>query len=1066
MIERILRGSFARSGLALLLVLAAAGLGAVWLQGLPRDVFPDLSTPVFSVIVQNPAMGAEELETGVAVPLELALAGLPEVRRVRSTSQLGVAQVRVEFEPDADYYRARQLVGERVNQAARELPPGTDTPLVSSLTGRLNEILEFTLEAEPGAADPMTLRDLAEFEVRNRLLAVPGIAAVEVLGGYLRQFQIQLDPERMVARSISLGEVLHAAEGANRSAAGGFVVQGPIEWTVRAVGRAQTLDDLRSTVVAVRGGTPVLLGDVAEVREAPAVRRGLAHRLAGEVVSCRLVKQFGADTVEVAAQARQVLRDLEPTFPPGVQLRLVYDQSELVALALGGVGRAVLLGAVLVMGVLFALLGNLRAALLVTLTLPLSIALSGLILEPLGVGINTMTLGGLAIAVGLLVDAAIIMTENILHRMHRMTAAAREARRQQALAAALEVGRPIAFATLIVIAVFTPLFAMSGIEGRMYRPLAAAVVAAVAAALVLALTVVPVLAALFLRPRPPGAAEDVWLIRRLKAFYAPVLDACMRRAGLVRVLSLAVTVPALALAFFIGSDFMPRLDEGAFLLQTVVPAEASLQEVDRLNHRAEEILREVPEVEDVVRRTGRAESTEDPMPHTVSDVLVVLKRDRDRSLEEIEADMRERLEPVPGVAVLFTTPLGMRIDEGLGGTPADLQVRIFGPDLERLAGLAAQAREIMQPIEGIADLRAEQLTGLPQIRIEVDRQSAARAGLQPGDVIEAVRIGLAGEELSQIWIGQRRYDLVVRLQDDRRGDVNALRSLLVDGHDGERIPLGQLARIEETVGPAAIQREAGSRRIAVEASVTGRDLGSTAAEVRERLASGARPPDRLFLRHRRQGGEPGARGARAHPGDCHRDPGGLPAPLPGPGLARRDARHPGHPAGRLRGRHPGPADRRRELERLLPGRADRPLRHRSSERPRPGGADPIAARRGQAFRGGAARGEHRPRPPEADDRGLRHPRPPAAPGPRPARHRDRAPPGGGDDRRADHIDPVHPAGAADLLSMGAPDAGTAGRVDDRTAAAGGGVTAFLPGSAGVPSDSLGFGWRGPKGAWA
>jgi cobalt-zinc-cadmium resistance protein CzcA len=844
MVERILQCSFARPWLGLILVLAGVGLGAVWLRDLPRDVFPDLSTPVFNVIVQNPAMGAEELETGITVPMEVALAGLPEVRRLRSTSQLGVAQIRVEFEPDADYYRARQLVGERVSQVSRDLPPGTDAPLVSSLTGRLNEILELTLEADPGAADPMTLRDLAEFEVRNRMLAVPGVAAVEVLGGYLRQFQVQLDPERMVARSVSLGEVLHAVEGANVSAAGGLVTQGAIEWTVRAIGRAATIADLRSTVVSVRGGTPVLLGDVAEVREAPAVRRGLAHRLAGEVVSCRVVKQFGADTVTVAGRVRQVIDDLQPTFPKGVRLRLVYDQSELVALALGGVGRAVLLGAVLVAGVLFLLLGNLRAALVVTLTLPLSIALSGLILKPLGVGINTMTLGGLAIAVGLLVDAAIIMTENVFHRI---TSPVPAERRRQALGAALEVARPIAFATLIVIAVFLPLFAMSGIEGRMYQPLAAAVVAAVAAALVLALTIVPVLAAMFLRPARAGAHDDVWIIRRIKKVYAPVLDACMRRAGLVRVLSLAVTLPALVLAFFVGSDFMPQLDEGAFLLQTMLPAEASLDEVDRLNHRAEEILRDVPEVEDVVRRTGRAERTEDPMPHTVSDVLVVLKPGRSRSLEEIEEDMRERLELVPGVAILFTTPLGMRIDEGLGGTPADLQVRIFGADLDRLARIAAQAREIMEPIEGITDLRAEQLTGLPQIRVTVDRESTARAGLQPGEVIEALRVGLAGEEISQIWTGQRRFDLVVRLQDDVRRDVNALRSLLVDGPGGIRIPLGQLARIEETSGPAAIQREAGSRRIAVEAGVAGRDLGGAAAEVRARLAKELDLPTGYFF---------------------------------------------------------------------------------------------------------------------------------------------------------------------------------------------------------------------------
>ncbi|MFL6193966.1 MAG: efflux RND transporter permease subunit [Thermoanaerobaculia bacterium] len=835
MIERILRGSFARPALTVLLALAAAAAGAAWLGDLRRDVFPDLATPVFSVFVQNPAMGAEELETGVAVPLEVALAGLPEVRRIRSTSQAGVAQVRVEFEPDADYYLSRQLVTERVNQAARELPAGTGAPLVSSLTGRLNEILELVIEAEPGAAGLMELRELADFEVRNRLLGVPGVAAVEVLGGHLRQFQVQLDPERMAALRVTLNEVLTAVRRSNENAAGGFVTQGPVEWSVRAVGRAANVGDLRATVVAVRDTTPVLLGEVAEVREAPAVRRGMAHGLASEIVSCRVVKQFGADTVAVSRGVRAAVAGLSQGLPPGVRVRVLYDQAELVGSALGGVGRAVLLGALLVVAVLFLLLGNLRAALVVTLTLPLSIALSGLILKPAGVGLNTLTLGGLAIAVGLLVDAAIILVENVYHRL-TLAAGAGRPRKETAFAAAVEVGRPIAFATLIVIAVFLPLFAMSGIEGRMYRPLAAAVVAAMAASLALALTLVPVLAAGFLRPARPGREEDVALIRWIKALYAPLLDRCMRRAGLVRLLSLAVTVPALLLAFRIGSDFMPRLDEGALLLQTILPPEASLDEVDRRNHRVEDVLRRFPEVREVVRRTGRAERTEDPMPHVVSDVLVVLKADRSGSIEDLEDRMRERLEKVPGVAVLFTTPLGMRIDEGLGGTPADLQVRIYGPDLERLSRLAARAREILEPIPGLADLRAEALTGLPQIRVTVDREAVARVGLTPADVIDALRVGLAGEEVSQVWVGQRRFDLVVRLEDQRRAGPSSLASLLIDGRDGARVPLSQLARIEEAFGPAVIQREAGSRRIAVEASVTGRDLGGAAAEVRRRLS--------------------------------------------------------------------------------------------------------------------------------------------------------------------------------------------------------------------------------------
>ena len=845
MISRLIRESFHAPLLTASLVAAGTVIGAFWLQDLPRDVFPDLSAPVFNVITQNAAMGAEELETAIAIPLEVALAGLPDVRRVRSNSQLGVAQVTIEFDPNADYYRSRQFVAERVAQVGGQLPVGTDPPLISSLTGRLNEIFEFTLEAEPGAADLMSLRDLAEFEVNNRLVAVPGVAAVERLGGYLRQFQVQLDPERMSARRISLDDVRHAVEESNLNASGGIVAQGSIEWTVRALGRAHTIEDLRRTVVTVRGNVPVLLGDVADIREAAAVRRGMAHRLKGEVVSARIIKQFGADTVQVAAGIRQAIEDIRRALPKGVELRIVYDQSQLVNSALGGVGRAVMLGGVFVVLVILLLLGNLRAAMVVTLTIPLSIALAGLLLRPLDVGLNTMTLGGLAIAVGLLVDAAIIMVENILHRLSG--AATRRERRERAVSAAAEVARPIAFATFIVIVVFLPLFGMSGIEGRMYQPLAAAVIAAMIAALVLALTLVPIAAAVILRPPRAGTDEDVVLLRKVKQWYAPLLDRCLRHPRLVALVTLLVAIPAIALGVRIGSDFMPQLDEGAFLLQTVLPAEAALEEVDRLNHRVEDILRTIPEVEDVVRRTGRAERTEDPMPHTLSDVLVVLKPDRTRALEDLETEMREKLEGVAGVAVLFTTPLGMRIDEGLGGTPADISVRIFGPDLDELSRLAERAETLIRGVEGLTDLRAEQLTGLPQLQISVNREATARVGLAPGDVIRAVRIGLVGEEGPQIWIGQRRFDLVLRLRDDRRDTFDAIRTLLIDGHDGTRIPLGQLAELTQTFGPAAIRREAGTRRIAVEGTVSGRDLGSTASDVRRILNEQLKLPSGYFF---------------------------------------------------------------------------------------------------------------------------------------------------------------------------------------------------------------------------
>ena len=832
----LVRAAFRRPLLVLLGVLVGALLGADALRRLPRDVFPDLSTPTFSAIVQAPAMSAEELEAQIAVPIETALGGLAGVRRVRSTSTLGVAQVMIEFEPDADYDRARQAVVERVAQAARELPPGTDPPLISSLSGRLQEIFEFTLEAEPGAADLMTLRDLAQFDVRQRLLAVPGVAAVEVLGGYLREYQVQLDPDRAAARGVTLQDVLHAVEGANVNAAGGVLTTGPTEWTVRAVGQVDTLADLRGTTVGMRGPVPVLLGDVADVVEAPAVRRGIAHRLDGEVVSCRVSKQVGADTVDVAGGLRTAIAALQPSLPDGVALRVVYDQSELIARSLDGVARAVGLGAVFVVLVLFGLLGDARAAAIVTLTIPLSLALAGLLLERAQIGLNTMTLGGLAIAVGLLVDASIIVCEDVVHRLRPGEDGA--ARLATAERSAAEVGRPIVFATLIVVAVFLPLFAMSGLEGRTYRPLAAAVITAMSASLLLALTLTPLAAGWLLRPQ---VGAEVGVIRAVKRVYAPLLDRCLRWPRATVVVTLLLAAPPLWGAGALGRDFMPQLDEGALLVQTFLPAEASLEEVDRMNHRAEDALRSVDEVVEVVRRTGRAERTEDPMPHTVSDVLVLLRPDARRPLEAIEADVREALERVPGVASAITTPLGMRIDEGLGGSPADVSVRVFGPELEVLTRLGDEVRDAMAEVEGLDDLRLEELTGLPQVRVEVDREAAARVGLTPGDVIDALRIGLVGEVVSQVRIGQRRYDLVVKLRQDRRDDLDALRGLLVDGHDGTRIPLSKLARVTSTLAPGTLKREAGSRRIAVEAAVTGRDLAGAAAEIEARVRTIAVP---------------------------------------------------------------------------------------------------------------------------------------------------------------------------------------------------------------------------------
>ncbi|MEO8484354.1 MAG: efflux RND transporter permease subunit, partial [Acidobacteriota bacterium] len=849
LLRGVISASFRQRGLVLMLLGLGIGLGIVSYLRLSTDVFPDLTVPVFNVITQNASMAPEELELSVTLPVESSLNGLPGVQHIRSTTQMGVSQVTVEFDSEMDYWRARQLVTERLAQVLPQLPAGTDAPLLSSVTNRLNEVYEFLVE---GDADPMALRDLAEFDVRYRILAVPGVAAIERLGGELRQLQVQLNPGRMQATGITLDDVLKAVRESNENAPGGFVSVGATEFSVRSLGRIHSADDLRRSVITVHTGTPVTLGDVARVTEGAAVRRGSAHAAGRDVVSCRVIKQFGTDTVAVTRAIRAALDDTQRTLPAGIRLRTVYDQSELIDHALTSVERAILVGSVLVVLVLFVLLGDGRSALIVTVTLPLSVVLAGIAMRGLGAGMNTMTLGGLAISVGILVDAAIIMTENI---HHRLAMAGDDDRVGVVLEAATEVGRPIAFATLIIMAVFLPLLLMTGIEGRLYRPLALTVISAMVASLLLSLTLVPALCGWFLKaaPRRAGGAEgvdesDVAVIRLVKRAYVPAISWAFRHAVLVRVLSLAVTVPAVVGLFYVGTEFMPELDEGAFLIQTVLPPEASLEQVDRVNQQVEDVIGHTEGVASVSRRSGRSEETEDPMPHVLSDVLVTLKPSSERAdTGEIEETLRTNLDDVPGVTVLFTTPLGMRIDEGLGGTPAELSVRVFGPDLDLLARYADQIAGLARHVRGITDLRVEDASGVPQLQVSIDREAAARVGLTAGAVAQLVRVAVGGEVVSEFWQGQRNYGVLVRLGAPFRTSPTEIAQLAVRLPSGASAPVAQFARVEMASGPSVIRREHVTRRLAVEGSVTGRDLGSVVSELGDKIRQSVSLPTNYYV---------------------------------------------------------------------------------------------------------------------------------------------------------------------------------------------------------------------------
>jgi cobalt-zinc-cadmium resistance protein CzcA len=613
------------------------------------------------------------------------------------------------------------------------------------------------------------------------------------------------------------------------------VPAGEIEWAVELDGRADSAFDLARTVVAEHEGVPILLSDVAEVVESGAFRRGVARHRGAEVVHVRVVRQVGADTVHVASGMREALGELVP--PPGIRVSVTYDQAELVDGALGGVGRAVGIGAIFVVLVIMLLLGDVRAALVVALSIPISVALAVAILGRFGGGLNTMTLGGLAIAVGILVDASIIVVENAAHRLKDAHGSIPKV--EVVTKAAAEMSRPIVFATLVVIAVFVPLFGMAGVEGRMYRALAMSVISAMGASLFVALGAIPAITARALSTAHTAGGKSL-VVRVIERGYAPVLAFALARPRVVQVLAAAITVPAIIAGASVGSDFVPHLDEGYLMLETGVAPEASLETADRLIQAVEEQAAGFDQVANVTRRLGRGERTEDPMPHTNADILVELRPDRTMNDEEIAEVLRERVSLAPGTQVLFTTPLQMRIDEGLGGSPADLQVRVFGTDLDQLSVLANMLRDRMRHVRGLADVRTDVAGQSPELAVRLDRVAMSRAGVTPGAVTDAVRVATVGEDVGVVFRGSRRIDVMVRLDAPGSIDPEELRILPIETPEGVRLPLTRLARITSTVGPSIVRREAGQRRVGIEASVVGRDLGSAADEVRALVARAVR----------------------------------------------------------------------------------------------------------------------------------------------------------------------------------------------------------------------------------
>lgn len=801
---------------ALALVWGVAGLASF--MTLKRDLFPDLTLPSLNLLIQSPGRAATELELTVAQPVEQAIGGLPGVKRVVSTVQAEVVQVVVSFEGDTDPWRARQLVAERLAGIIGNFPEGTRAPLVSSAAGRLQEIMEIVLEGP--ATDPMKLRDHTEKVLIPRLQAVPGVARVERLGGEERQLQVIVQPERMRLQGVSLTQILEAMEGTHQDSAAGVMEIQDKGWFITVGSLAAQPEAIKKLRLKTPRGT-VLLGDVAEIREGAGFRRGLARHQGHEDVSLRVVRQPTAETLTVSRETRKALDELRQSLPEGMELTLMYDQGGLVTHALNGVTLALLLGGLFVAVVLVLLLGNIRAALIVIAVLPLATLGAAIPLNAAGMGLNAMTLGGLAIAVGLLVDAAVIMVENLAHRLHEHRDHI-EPRRVALTRAAAEVGVPILTAVLVILAVFIPLLAIGGLAGRLYAPLAVAIATAMTLSLVLSFTLVPALVERFL---PPGSLlEEPKHVKTIKAIYKPGLEWAMKHGVLVQVTFLCLTIPSLWLAVNLGSNFLPTLDEGALLLNSILPAETSLAAVDEANFQLEQRLVKLPGVSSVYRRTGRSELTEDPMPHTISDVLVVL--DGSKRTAEVQKEVAAISEELP-YPVELTTPMQMRIAEGIGGTPADIQVKLFNPDLGALQTNLPGIQEALAKVPGVASITPEGAGSLPKWTVVPDEDALRRLDVPRTLIVKTLKTALQGIDTAPRFDGPQRIERIVRFPDDGRTSPETLKRLPLVLDDGRVVELGQVARFEEASTPSLIRREAAQRRLALNVRTKG-DLGGTA----------------------------------------------------------------------------------------------------------------------------------------------------------------------------------------------------------------------------------------------
>ncbi len=849
MFDAILHASLRQRVLVLGAALLLMIYGAIGMRQMPVDVFPDLNKPTVTLMTEAGGMAPEEVEQLVTFPIESAMNGMPGVTRVRSVSGVGLSIVYVEFEWGSDIYLNRQQIAERLNLVREQLPPGI-LPQMGPIASIMGEILLIALplkaDAASAGADPMRVREYADWVMRPRLLTIPGVAQVTPIGGEVRQYRVELRPAQMRALGVSREKLETALGDFGANTSGGFLESGGREYLIRQIGRSSRAADLENLVVEVRGtgndARPILLSQVADVRMAPAVKRGDAGYAGRPAVILSVQKQPGADSVALTAKVEAALAELSATLPAGMEKpRFLFRQATFIEHAVSNVEHALLHGAILVAVVLFLFLLNLRTTFISLMAIPLSLLVTVLVFRHFGLSINTMTLGGLAIAIGELVDDAVVGVENVLRRLKQNRAAASPREALEVIAAAtLEVRSGIVYATFIIILVFVPLFALPGIEGRLFTPLGVAYIVSILASMVVSLTVTPVLA-YYLLPRMKRLEHgDSPLVTRLKALDTRLLhwsfrhDRALLAAALVVVLGVAASVP------FFPRSFLPPFNEGTLTINVLLNPGAALSESNRVGALAEQLIAGVPEVTQVGRRTGRAELDEHAEGVHYTEIDVDL-RESGRGRDAVIQDIRARLASLPA-AMSIGQPISHRLDHLLSGVRAQIALKIYGDDLATLRAQAEELRGKLAGIAGITDLQVEKQVLIPQVKIHLDYEAAARHGVAPGALLRDLERMIEGERVTQIIEGgeggaggSRRFDLVLRLPEGER-DARALAGLLVETPLGH-VPLERLARVEESDGPNQIGRENARRRIVLSANTEGRDMTAVIADVRALLAA-------------------------------------------------------------------------------------------------------------------------------------------------------------------------------------------------------------------------------------